>query len=478
MPEVLPRKLVSLQQAFATPLDEANRYYRRHVNEKLFTLYSILGTGGLEYASARGTELELVDGTTVLDFTSAMGSLSLGHNHPRIVAAERACHDLGLIDMMKVGPNRMQGVLAYNIAQLLGPPLDTTIFCVTGAEAVEAAMKLCEIVQGPKRRKFLVASGSFHGRSHATLSITRSGDYARGVLQGLPPECVIEVPFGDADAAREKIAAHGDSVVAAILEPIQGQAVVVPPDGYLSEVGSICKDAGVLLVLDETKIGLCRTGRVFAYEWDAAAPDVVVFGKALGGGKRAISVVGTSRELFRRAYGRRQTCALQMTTFGGIGETCAVAIETLNVMVDQGLAEQAESKGAYLRAGLQRIQERFPALVRGIRGRGLFQGIHLRLRPRVTAAFGAFDTKTAKSAAAAAFVNYMLRKHRILLHFVDSDPDVIQVVPPLTASTGELDRLLRALQDTFEAGLVGIASNFARHLGDRTIACLSRAERT
>lgn len=471
-----PGTLISLQQAFATPLDEANSYYRRHINEKLLSLYSILGTGDLEYTSARGSELKLADGTTVLDFTSAMGSLSLGHNHPQIVAAERACHDRELIDMMKVGPSRIQGVLAYNIAQLLGPALDTTIFCVTGAEAVEAAMKLCEIAQGPKRRKFLVATGSFHGKSHTTLSITRSGDYARGVLRGLPPECVLEVPFGDADAAREQVAAHADSIVAAILEPIQGQAVVVPPDGYLNEVGKICKDAGILLVVDETKLGLCRSGRMFAYEWDEAAPDALVFGKALGGGKRAMSVVATSRELFRRAYGKRQTCALQTTTFGGIGESCAVAIETLNFMVDQGLAAQAESKGAYLCAGLQRLQEQFPEFVREIRGRGLFQGLHLRLRPRVTAAFGALDTKTVKSAAAAAFVNYMLRKHRILLHFVDSDPDVIHLMPPLTASTEELDRLLHALQATLEAGLVGIASNFARHLGDQTLASLKSRE--
>lgn len=471
-----PRKLISLQQAFATPLDEANHYYRRHVNDKLLTLYSILGTGNLEYTSARGSELKLADGTTVLDFTSAMGSLSLGHNHPHIVAAEKACHDRELVDMMKVGPSRIQGVLAYNIAQILGPTLDTTIFCVTGAEAVEAAMKLCEIAQGPKRRKFLVASGSFHGKSHTTLSITRSGDYGRGVLRGLPPECILEVPFGDADAARAKVAAHADSIVAAVLEPIQGQAVVVPPDGYLNEVGTICKDAGILLVLDETKVGLCRTGRMFAYEWDDAAPDALVFGKALGGGKRAMSVVATSRELFRRAYGTRQSCALQTTTFGGIGESCAVAIETLNFMVDQELAAQAESKGAYLYAGLQRIQEKFPAFVREIRGRGLFQGIHLRLRPRVTAAFGALDTKTVKSAAAAAFINYMLRKHRILLHFVDSDPDVVHIMPPLTASTEELDRLLDALQATFEAGLGRIASNFAQHLGDQAMALLKSRE--
>ena len=467
-----PRKLISLQQAFETPLDEANHYYRRHVNDKLLSLYSILGTGNLEYTSALGSELKLADGTTVLDFTSAMGSLSLGHNHRRIVAAERACHNRELVDIMKVGPSRIQGVLAYNIAQLLGPALDTTIFCVTGAEAVEAAMKLCEIAQGPKRRKFLVATGSFHGKSHTTLSITKSGDYARGVLQGLPPECILEVPFGDADAAREQIAVHADSIVAAILEPIQGQAVVVPPDGYLNEMGNLCKDAGILLVFDETKVGLCRTGRMFAYEWDAAAPDALVFGKALGGGKRAISVVATSRELFRKAYGKRQSCALQTTTFGGIGESCAVAIEALNIMVDQGLAAQAESKGAYLHAGLQRIQERFPAFVRETRGRGLFQGIRLRLRPRVTAAFGALDTKTVKSATAAAFINYMLRKHRILLHFLDSDPDVIHIMPPLTASTEELDRLLYALEATFEAGLARIASNFAEHLGEQAFAFL------
>ena len=114
--------------------------------------------------------------------------------------------------------------------------------------------------------------------------------------------------------------------------------------------------------------------------------------------------------------------------------------------------------------------------MREIRGRGLFQGIHLRLRPRVTAAFGALDTKTVKSAAAAAFINYMLRKHRILLHFVDSDPDVVHIMPPLTASTEELDRLLDALQATFEAGLGRIASNFAQHLGDQAMALLKSRE--
>ena len=193
-------QLLSLKDAIALDTKEANRLYEKHLNPGLLEIYKILGLSEMDIESAEGVEINLRDGRKILDFSSSIGVLGLGHNHPRIIAAEKICHEKKLIDAIKVAPHKLQAALAYNLCEMLPGPLDYCFLTVSGAEAVEAGMKICERAQGIGKTKFITAIGSFHGKTHGALSVTAGGGFQQGFLMGVPKENVVEVPYGDIDA--------------------------------------------------------------------------------------------------------------------------------------------------------------------------------------------------------------------------------------------------------------------------------------
>lgn len=455
--------LIGLSAAMDLSIQESNALYGRYVNRSLLRLYRMLGYDEIDIVRAEGAEIHLRDGGVLLDFSSALGVLALGHNHPRVLAAERECEDRRIIEALKVAPHKLQAALAHNLAKLLPDPLNISFFCCSGAEAVEAAMKLCEKAQPKSRRKFLVASGAYHGKTHGALALTRDRRLQQGFLLGLKPSDIIEIPFGDLQAARSVLrdgtgGSRGEEIIALVIEPIQGVGVNVPPDGYLRELTALCRDQGVYVIMDEVKTGVFRTGTFCAFERDGVVPDVVAISKALGGGKRAIAVTVASDRLFKKAYGRLKTCALHTTTFGGLGSSCAVAIETLNVMVEERLGEAARSKGEYLRSRLEEIRSRHPRVIQEIRGRGLMAGIKFDFRrglsgielPESVAEL----FRTAEAVFMTALARELLHRHGVVVHFIDAAPDVLPVMPPLIVTEGQIDRFCSALDSALTKGFL------------------------
>ena len=233
--------LMTLKEAIALSPEESNSLYAKHVNPWLLKIYKMLGVNEIDIKSAKGTEIYLRDGRTILDFSSAIGILALGHNHPMIIDAEKVCHDNNLIDALKVAPHKLQAVLSYNLSRLFPDPLSLSILGISGAEVVECSMKLCERVQGPSKNKYITTKGSFHGKTRNAVILSESGEFSDGTLLGLPEGSVIEVPYGDTGAVEQVIneqrqGMKKNRIIAMILEPIQGQGIVVPPKGYLTEI--------------------------------------------------------------------------------------------------------------------------------------------------------------------------------------------------------------------------------------------------
>jgi acetylornithine/succinyldiaminopimelate/putrescine aminotransferase len=218
--------LLSLDQSLDLDSVTANEHYARHMNKYMLQIFEILGLKDMDIKGAQGVEIWLNDGRTLLDFSAGLGVLGLGHNHPRIIEAERKCHERKIIDCIKIAPHKLQGALAYNLSQFLPDPLSVSFFAVSGAEANEAAMKLAERVQTPKgKSKFLCMRGAFHGKTHGPLSLTTATDVQSGFLLGVPKENVIYVDYGDIDALRQAVKAEADSrggngIIAAMVETI------------------------------------------------------------------------------------------------------------------------------------------------------------------------------------------------------------------------------------------------------------------
>ena len=365
-------------------------------------------------------------GRRLLDALSAYSALNFGHRHPRLVAAARAQLDRVTLTS-RAFHNDQLGPFARGLAELCGK--DRVLPMNTGAEAVETAIKTARrwgyAVKGvrPGRAKVLVCDGNFHGRTTTIVSFS-SDPLARAGFGPFTPG-FRSVPFGDAAALAAALEAD-EEIVAFLVEPVQGEAgVVIAPDGYLRAARRLCSEHGVLLVADEIQSGLGRTGRTFACEHEGVSPDLLVLGKALGGGIVALSaVVGDDDVLGVFGPGSHGS------TFGGNPLACAVGRAVLELLASGEPQANSARLGARLRAGLDGAAG---AALSAVRSRGLWFGLDLQPGERRSARDVCEDLLDAG----------VLAK--------DTHERTVRLSPPLTITTAETDWLLERLLAVLDA---------------------------
>lgn len=461
------QKKISLKDAFELTEKEYQNLYRKHINPGLLSIYKILGFSSMDIESAKGLEIKLKDGRKILDFTSGIGVLQLGHNHPKIIEAEKLCHQIDNIDVQKFGINRLQSVLANNISAVLPEPLDTSFFTVSGAEAIEAGIKLITRVQPVYKEYFITFRDDYHGKTHGALSFTDSENFASGFHTSIPKDNVIIVEAFNFEALNETIKKYDigkgkNSISAIIMEPIQGQTLEIPPSGYLKNVSELCKKNDILLLIDEIKVGMGRTGNLFAFQEEDFVPDIVTISKALGGGKRAIGVMTTSARLSKKAYGKRKDSALHSTTFGGLGSSCAVAIEALNIISDPDLLANVRDKSSYFLDELEKLRIKYPKNIKQVVGKGLYLGVIFDFSP--------YENKLKilrlpfindmKVALIGSIVRCLYSKHDILTHFTPPRADMLVIMPPLIVEKEQIDYFINSLDSVLEMGLHRLFAKF------------------
>ena len=312
-----------------------------------------------------------VEGKRYLDMMGAYSAVSFGHCHPRLIAAlERQARRLAVTsrafhtDRLPLLLERLTGLFGF----------DRALPVNSGLEAVETALKAARKwayeVKGvaADRAEIIACEGNFHGRSIAIVGLSAEPQYRQG-FGPFPPglKCI---PYGDAAALEAAITAD---TAAFLVEPVQGEGgIVVPPRGYLAACADICRRRDVLLICDEVQTGLGRTGRLLACQHEGVQPDGVTLGKALGGGLLPVSAFLARNEVmqvFRPGdHG---------STFGGNPLAAAVALEALDLLVEENLVQHAAETGEYLLASLRALRS---PLVHAVRGLGLFAGVELEAR--------------------------------------------------------------------------------------------------
>ena len=319
---------------------------------------------------AEGVWLWDVTGKRYLDCISAYSALNVGHCHPRVCAALVEQAQRVTLTSRALRNDRLPGFLE-KLTRVCG--YEKAIPMNTGVEAVETAIKLARrwgysTKQIPEdRAEIVVFEHNFHGRTIAAVSASTTPEYRAGFGPFLPG--FVAVPFGDAHALERAI---NPNTCAVLIEPIQGEGGVnVPPDGYLQRVRSLCRERDVLFVADEVQTGFGRTGDMFGCDHEGVRPDVLVVGKALGGGYYPVSATLANEELMRLFQPGDHG-----STFGGNPLASAVADAALDVIVSEDLPARARNAGAAVVRGLQAIAS--PSIAQ-IRGRGLLIGVALRL---------------------------------------------------------------------------------------------------
>ncbi|KAK4589146.1 hypothetical protein RGQ29_019937 [Quercus rubra] len=367
------------------------------------------------FSQAKGSSVWDPEGNRYLDFLAAYSAVNQGHCHPKIMKSLKEQAER-LTLSSRAFYNDKFPIFAEYLRSMFG--YDMVLPMNTGAEGVETALKLArkwgyENKKIPKDEAIIVSCcGCFHGRTLAVISMSCDNDATRGFGPLLPGH--IKVDFGDAVALEKIFKENGDRIAGFLFEPIQGEAgVVIPPDGYLKSVRDLCSKYNVLMIADEVQSGLARTGKMLACDWEEVRPDVVILGKALGGGVIPVSAVLADKDIMLCIQPGEHG-----STFGGNPLASAVAIASLDVIKDEKLVERSAQLGQELRHHLLKIQQQYPNYIREVQGRGLFNA----LKERGVLAEPTHDT-------------------------------IIRLTPSLSISSDELQEASKALSDVLEHDL-------------------------
>lgn len=369
-------------------------------------------------SEAQGVWVKDPEGNKFMDMLSAYSAVNQGHRHPKIIQALKDQADRVTLTS-RAFHNDQLGPWYEMICELSGKEMALPMN--TGAEAVETAIKAARRwaydVKGvaEDQAQIIACNGNFHGRTMAAVSLSSDPDYKRGFGPMLPG--INLIPYGDLEALKSAITPN---TAAFLIEPIQGEAgIVIPPAGFMKAARELCRENNVLFIADEIQAGLARTGRMFACEWEDVNPDMYILGKALGGGVFPISCVVADREVLEvfnpGSHG---------STFGGNPMACAVSIASLNVLVDEKLAERSEELGNYFKEELSKIDH---SSIKEVRGRGLFIGMEL--------------TEAARP--------YCEELKELGLLCKETHDTVIRFAPPLIITKEELDWAIEKIQKVF-----------------------------
>jgi putrescine aminotransferase len=390
--------------------------YRRFLNPPLARVMKVSGSP-LE-TRASGSTIVDHTGKAYLDFAGGYGVFTLGHRHPRVVAAVREQLDFIALSG-KTMFNALQGRLARRLAEIAPGDLEISFFSNSGAEAVEGAIKLARAATG--RAKIVATHGAFHGKTLGALSASGREPF-RGPFRPLL-EVTAHVPYGDAAALDAAL----DGAACFIVEPVQGEGgVIVPPAGYLRAAREACDRHGALLIADEVQTGLGRCGALFACDLDGVVPDLMTLAKGLSGGVMPIGAYIARAACWNAAYAKAPL--VHTSTFGGGELACAAALAALDALRDECLVESGRVRGAQLIEGARAIAREFPDVVADVRGLGLLVGVEVRDEGYV----GTIVPEMLKDGVTVAWT---LNQQRVL-----------RLEPPLVVSEAEVDEALAALR--------------------------------
>lgn len=376
----------------------------------------VFARADLAFERGEGPWLIATNGDRYLDFTSGVAVNALGHAHPHLVQAvqNQAAKLWHVSNLFRISEGEQ---LAARLCAASGFA-DTAFFCNSGAEAMEACIKMARKYQAvngkPERYRIITFEGAFHGRTLATLAAGGQEKY----LEGFGPrvEGFDQVPLGDLEATRKAISPN---TAAILIEPLQGEGGVrAPPPAFFRALRQLCDDNDLMLIFDEVQTGMGRTGELFAHARFGIEPDIMALAKALGGGFPMGACLSTAKA------GKGMTAGTHGSTFGGNLLAAAAGNATLDVMLAPGFFDHVQRMSLLFKQKLASVCDRYPDVINEVRGEGLLIGVR--------AVVPSGDLVVA------------LRNEKLLT--VGAGENVVRMLPPLIVTEVELDDAIGRLE--------------------------------
>jgi len=373
---------------------------------------------------AKGVWVWDVEGKKYMDMLSSYSAVNQGHVNDRIVKA--AVDQMQRVTLTsRAFSNDRMGRFLKKLCEVSG--MEMALPMNTGAEAVETSIKLARRYAHTRRGipedkgEIVVCENNFHGRTTTIVGFSSDADSRKGFGPFTPG--FVTIPYNDPKAFERSI---NKETIAILVEPIQGEAGInVPSPGYLKELRRICTERKVLLILDEIQTGFCRTGKMFAFEHEGIKPDILCVGKALGGGIYPVSACLSTKEIMSVF-----TPGSHGSTFGGNPLASAIAEESLNVLLDEKLAEKSAEMGGYF---VSRLREIRTSKIKVIRSKGLLIGVEFHLGPG----------ETVRPICEKLMAQGVLAK--------DTHEKTIRFAPPLVITREEIDWAIERIRPVFES---------------------------
>ena len=419
------------------------------IKESIANFNENVNPGWLEYRKSVSTDSAFVEwedegevfkdvyGTEFIDCLGGFGIYACGHGNPEIKKTVRAQLDRYCLHSQEL-VDPLRGYLAKILAMITPGDLQYSFFTNGGAEAIEMALKLARLATGGKW--YISTVGAFHGKSMGAISMGGKAAYREDYIPMI--QQVQHVEYGNAaatEAAVKNLIAVGEKVAAIIVEPIQGEGgVIIPPDGYLKELRRIADDYGCCLIFDEIQTGMGRTGTMWRCDHEGVTPDIMTYGKASSGGIVPITGIiarpwtyeksgvgtGTEGKMFDNPW------ILGSPTFGGNPLACAAFISTIRFMLENDIPGEMAKKGDYYMKGLAKLQEKYPTVLKAIRGAGMLICMEF---PEAEVGYE---------------VTKGLFARKVMTAGTLVNAKTVRIEPPATQSYETIDRVLAALDES------------------------------
>jgi ornithine--oxo-acid transaminase len=418
---------------------EALDLHAQTINPQFVRLLRTIGFDR-RWARAHGAYLWDADGNRYLDVLGGFGMFNVGRNNPRVREALVEALELERPGSVQLGVDSLPALLAEELLGRAPASVERVLFTSSGAEAVEAALKLGRAATG--RSRVLSAEHGFHGLTLGALSANANAEFTARFGPLLPG--FDHVPWNDLEALERELAR--EDVALFLVEPVQGKGVNLPARGYLEGAQELCRRYGTLFCVDEVQTGFGRTGRLLALEHWGLEPDLVTVAKSLSGGYVPVGALLMSAFVHERVFDSLPNAVSHGSTFAPNDLAMAAGLATLRELDEQALIERSARLGEYLLERTRPLVERSP-VVRDVRGLGLMWAIEFeepdggsrtwRLLERIQP--GLFSQLV---------VVPLFREHRILSQVAGHGMNVLKAIPPLVVTEEDLDWFVSALEET------------------------------